>query len=439
MLISFILISFIFVLIWSNYFREIELAPKEKFPLLIFSFLMGCVVFYPFHLINEFLPVSFCNCNEIVNHALVSFIKKGLLSEIFKLLPIYLLYLLFRKEIKEPVSIFLFFCITALGFSFSENISFALKTNALIVDERVLLTFLNEMFCSSLISFAVVNYRFYSKKISDIIIMLFLSALLSGFFDFWVYYERLNPFGFLFTIFYFLIMVSIFVQVLTNSINVSSDFSYLRIDSKKKLVNKFNRFYLLIFVLQFLILAFQRNILNALENLGKTLFFSGLILFLVSLIVSKLRLIEGRWTHPKLKLPFSFYYSEQFNGRKPKLKIKLIGETFNESAIDFYLENVASINPLSKRNSFIISSKNARIKRKLFLKNDEVFYEIEILNDSNLRTMLLKPKTSGKIFVKRRHAIAALLSIPEDLEDFSNKKNTIQDFVFREWVYIKYR
>lgn len=439
MLISFILISFIFVLVWGNYFREIELVSKEKLPLLFFSFLLGVCVYSPFYFVNGVLPSKFCDCGELVNHAFVSFIKNGLLSEFFKLLPIYLLYLLFKKEIKEPISIFLFFCITALGFSFSENIAFALSNKRLIVNERVMLTFLNEMFCSALISFAVVNYRYYSKKISDIILMLVTTALLSGFFDFWVYYERLNPFGFIFTIFYFLIMVSVFVQVLTNSINISSDFSYLRIESKKKLVNKFNRLYLLMVLIQFFILAFQGNIFDALENLGNTLFFSGLILFLVSLSVSKLRLIEGRWSHPKLKLPFSLYYSEQFNNRKPKLKIKLIGETFNESAIDFYLGNVASINPLSKRNSYIISSKNASVKRKLFLKNDEVFYEIEILNHSKLKTMLLKPKNSGKIYVKRRHAIVALFSIPEDLEDFSNKKNTAQNFIFREWVYVKYR
>ena len=49
-------------------------------------------------------------------------------------------------------------------------------------------------------------------------------------------------------------------------------------------------------------------------------------------------------------------------------------------------------------------------------------------------------KTTGKNLVKNRHAICALLSIPEGV---SIEENTdvlrSSDFIFREWVFVKYR
>jgi len=52
----------------------------------------------------------------------------------------------------------------------------------------------------------------------------------------------------------------------------------------------------------------------------------------------------------------------------------------------------------------------------------------------------LKPKITGKNLVKNRHAICALLSIPEgvNVEDNMDVLSS-SDFIFREWVFVKYR
>jgi hypothetical protein len=74
----------------------------------------------------------------------------------------------------------------------------------------------------------------------------------------------------------------------------------------------------------------------------------------------------------------------------------------------------------------------------VFLKDDETFYLIQMLSDERNKYMLIKPKNSGKLLVRRKYPIVALFSI-HDIEDIKNNKLTAADFQFREWVYIKHR
>jgi hypothetical protein len=194
---------------------------------------------------------------------------------------------------------------------------------------------------------------------------------------------------------------------------------------------------LMIFI-QFIVVSFFINLNYSTAFLIDTLWFSVIILFFTSKRLSKFKLIKGRWTAPKLELPFAFFHSESFHGRKPKLKFMFKGETFNEKAIDFYLGVYCSINPLSKRDSFILKPKDSFIAQKIFLKNDETYYLLSVLLENKMEVMLLKPKKTGKNLIKRRHAICALLSIPEGI-DFRDVSLTHADFIFREWVFVKYR
>lgn len=438
MIFVFIILCLISSWIWINYFKEIKIIGSEKVKSLILTFSLGAIVYLINYKIGSLLNDLHYVDSDVFNQLIDSVLRKGVLSEVLKLIPIYVVYRLFKDELTEPISIFLFFTVSALGFSFSENIGDVISNELIVFNERSILNTLNEIFCSALVSFSVINFRFYSKKISDVILLLMLTAFLAGFYDFWLYFERVNQFGVIVSIFYFMVMISIFSTGLTNSINVSSDFSYLKIEGNKKIFKRIIVIYFVLIFIQFVSLTFSGNLETAYYYLVDTFWFSGFIIFIAAKRVSKLKLIEGRWSNPKLEFPFTFYYSDSFNGRHPKLKFKFKGETFNENALDFYLKVYCSINPISKRNSYILKSHDVFLADKIFLKNDETFYVVHLVKEDKIVMMLLKPKTSGKNLVKRRHAIAALLAIPEGF-NIDDKRLTSMDFVFKEWVFIKYR
>jgi len=438
MLIIFILIAFISSWIWIDYFREIKIIDKSKTPYLLLSFSIGAIVYFLNYFLNGLIKDIQYTDSNILNHLINSVLKAGFVSELLKLIPIYILYHLVKTELTEPISIFLYFTVSALGFSFSHNIFYVLNNNLYLFNDYVILNTLNDLFCSAFVSYAIINYRFYKKSVFDTVVLILLVILLAGLYDFWLYFERVFVFGVLVSIFYFAYLVSIFSTILTNSINISSDFSYLKVIGSKKVFRRYFLIFASLVFVQFIILTFTKPLSDASTYLFETLWFTFLIVLIVFKRVSKLKLIEGYWSKPKLKLPFTFYYSDAFNGRQSKFRFKFRGETFNEAAIDFYLKNICSINPLSKRNSYILKVKQAEIKEKIFLKNHETFYLVKVLNDDKFDEMLLKPKLSGKNLVKKRHAIAALLTIPEGV-DITNKELSSLDFVFREWVFIKYR
>ena len=438
MIFVFIILSLISSWIWIYYFKEIKIIGAEKVKSLLLTFSLGAIVYLINYKIGSLLNQFNYLDRNVLNQLIDSVLRKGFLSEVLKLIPIYIVYRLFKEEINEPISIFLFFTVSALGFSFSENIGDVISKDLKVFNERAILNTLNEIFCSSLVSFSVINFRFYSKKMSDVVLLLLLTAFLAGFYHFWLYFERLNQFGIILSILYFMVMISVFSTGLTNSINISSDFSYLKIEGNKKIFKRIILTYFALIFIQFVSLSIGGNLERAFYYLLDTLWFSGIIIFIAAKRISKLKLIEGKWSHPKLELPFSFYYSDSFNGRHAKLKLKFKGETFNENVIDFYLKVYCSINPLSKRNSYILKSQDVFLAEKIFLKSDETFYIVHIVKEDKIMMMLLKPKTSGKNLVKRKHAIAALLAIPEGI-DISDKRLTSMDFIFKEWVFVKYR
>ena len=87
---------------------------------------------------------------------------------------------------------------------------------------------LGEMFCTSLIAYGIIRHNFHSKhkKPLRIAVLIILAAFLHGFYDFWQHYEQKIFFSVVFTLVYFIIMISAFATILTNTINISDDFEY---------------------------------------------------------------------------------------------------------------------------------------------------------------------------------------------------------------------
>ncbi len=428
--------------IWVHYFKLINVLDKDKTTSTYLTFSLGAGAFFLFKYISDHLLGNFgFNIeNKILEHLFISVFKIGLIGEFIKLIPIMVVYLLFKNHLKTPIYVFVYFTISALGFSAFENFLYSYHNEFYVFNEKVILRTISEMFSTSIIAYGIIDYRFHSsqKKPLRIALLILLAAFLHGFYDFWQYYENLNIFGFILTIIFFLIMMSIFANTLTNSLNLSEDFAYGRLIGSKKNIDKLIKYYVIFIIIQFLLMSWKKNFSFAIDNLINTIWYSGFVVYISINRLNKIKIIKNRWNKLKIEFPFTFYRIDAFNGRSAAYKFKFKGETFNEEFIDVYYNDTCSIYPLSNRNSFIVQNKLIFIEKKFFLKNDETFYFVKMVNDDKNEYMLLKPKTSGKNLVKKKYPIVALFSI-HDLDDLKNNKLTASDFQFREWVFIKHR
>lgn len=427
--------------IWVDYFKLIGVSDIKKTKYLLITFILGASSFYLFNLINTNIldQFEFILKNKTLNHFLITATKIGLLGEVSKMIPVLIVYFLFRKKIKEPIDVFMFFSVAALGFSAGENLLYSFKNTSYFFNEKIILRTFGELFSSSLMAYGIIGYRFYHKhkKPLKIIILFFFAVLLHAFYDFWLDYELIVNYGFIITFLYFMFMISIYAIGLTNSLNVSSVFDSIQTIHSKEIIKTLFVYYLILIIAQFLVLSFSLSFTKAYENLENTIWFSGIIVVVMINRLTKLKKIKGRWEHVKLQLPFTFYKIDTFNGRKTRYKFKFQGEIFNEIFVDPYLNKISYMAPLSQRNSYIVKTKKIFIERKVYFKNDECFYLTRIVEDGNEELYLLKPKNSGKSLVRKKYPIVALLSV-YDTDDLKNKNLTVHDFQFREWVFIKY-
>ena len=442
MLVFYLIVAILSSWIWVDYFKNIGLSDKSKKGYKYLTFALGIGAYYLFHVIVNKLLGGFeiTYQNRVLGHLFNSIVKIGLIGEVIKIIPIFIVYYLFKKQIETPIDVFVFFMISVLGYSALENFYYSLENEYYFFNEKTVLRTLGEMYCTSIIAFAVIDYRFHSRIKKPLRILLFalLAAFLHGVYDFWLYYERLISFGVIFTIIYFFLGISVFANTLTNSVNISQDFTYGRVFGNQEKSDKMIKYYLGFIVLQFLFLSFNKQLTFAWHNFLDTLWFSSIIIYFAICRSNNIKAIKKRWNKLRIELPFEFYHNDTFNGRTSKLKFKFKGETFNEDKIEVYYDELCTIYPLSHRNSFIIKSKLIHIEKKFFLKNDETFYLVKVITDDKNEYMVLKPKTSGKNMVKGKYPMAALFSI-HDLEEIKNDKLTASDFQFREWVFIKHR
>ncbi len=441
MIVFYYIAAFFSSWIWVDYFRLIGVTTTQKTKYLLLTFCLGVTSFYLFKNINTHFLDQFellLHNNKLLNHFLVTAIKIGFLGELSKVIPVLIVYYLFRSKLKEPIDVFMFFAVSALGFAAGENLLYSYNNEFYFFNEKIILRTFGELFCTSILAYGIIGYRFYHKhkKPLKIFLLFLLAVFLHSFYDFWLDYEIVASYGFIVTLFYFMVMISVFAQTLTNSLNFSSDFDELKTIDSKNLIRKMYKYYGIFIVLQFIILLFNLNYGVAEKNVINTFWFSGFIVFMVINRLMKLKKIKRRWSHLKVELPFTFYKIDSFNGRSVKYKFKFRGEIFNEIFVDAFLTKEAYILPLSQRNSYLMKAKKVLLEKKVYLKNDEVFYLTRIIDDEKGEIYLLKPKNSGKSLRRKKYPIVALLSVFSE-EDLHNKNLTVHDFQFREWVYLK--
>ncbi|HXB13496.1 MAG TPA: PrsW family glutamic-type intramembrane protease, partial [Bacteroidia bacterium] len=153
--------------IWIDYFRLIDVYGNENLQYILYTFFLGAgsvliVVELHDRDLLKWIPIE---PNEsMVNNFLYCVFKIGLVEEIAKMIPLLIMYYVFRSQFKEPMDYVAFAAISALGFAAAENTLYFIANNGAVISARAILTSVGHMFYSSLIGYGIVLTKYRDIK-----------------------------------------------------------------------------------------------------------------------------------------------------------------------------------------------------------------------------------------------------------------------------------
>jgi hypothetical protein len=237
------------------------------------------------------------------------------------------------------------------------------------------------------------------------------------------------------------VTISVFAVILNNALNNSTFFSYKKVIDSDKVAGRLLMYYGIVFLIQFVMLIFFENVTYAIKNFIGSMYFSGFIVVVSCVRLSRFKLIKDRWQKLKIELPFAFSQGDPYGMRSSRATLRIKGESYNEASINVFYEEYFYLIPISNRTTYLGYERLTFIERKLFLKNDETFYLAKVFHDGEdgeHTKLLLKAKTNDATMVSDKYPIVAVLEM-DSLSEIENTALSSGDFTFKEWAYIKPR
>jgi RsiW-degrading membrane proteinase PrsW (M82 family) len=442
MIVAYILIALFVAWIWVDYFRLIDIFEKNNLLYVTLVFVLGaCSVGLVLLIQYYFLYPSGWDLNgEMFNDFMFSVFGIGLVEEIAKITPFLLFHGIFRKKLNEPIDYLTFICVSALGFSAAENVMYYQMHGSHIIISRSILCSISHMFDTAILAYGFILLRFHPKFKNPLYIFGFLlmAALAHGIYDFWLLNQKM-PFGYLITLVFYFYTISIFATILNNALNNSPHFSYKKAINTDLLAKRMFLYYGVVFFLQFVIVTFETDLRAGLYNLLYSFLFSGTIVAISVLRLSRFTLIEGRWNKIKFELPFHLFAGSSV--KKDEFRpfgLQIKGSSHNEAYLAEWLEEYVYLISMDKANS---QAQLAYIEKKIHLKDDQVHYIVKAFQHDQygpFQSILIKPKEGRGSHTRGKIPIVAKMSVIETPHPYQPNE-TRKKYRFEEWVYVKKR
>lgn len=429
-------VSLFIAWIWVDYFRLIDIHHKNNFYHVIAAFLLGgASVFIVFGVHEYVLNGSGLQINgNLVNDLIYAIFQVGMLEEFSKICAFFIFFVLFRSHLKEPIDYLMYVSVCALGFSAVEHVMYFSRSGPEIINGRAILSTVGHMFDTSIIAYGLILFRFKREKHSflTVITCFLLASLAHGIYDFFLMYPPLNEIGWIFTVLYFLVTISVFAVILNNSINNSPYFSYREIIDSSSVFKRILIYYGIIFLIQFLLTLTDHTLEWSIRSIAFSVIFSGTIIILTIGRLSRFNLVRGRWQRIKLEFPFKFVSgnAQQFTRR---LSIK--GENYNEAHINPFMETYFYLRPISAQSRYLQVKKMAYMEHKVVSKNNEVFYVIRIYDGDQTSAYtihLIRAKFTYPNMVKEKYPVVGVLRVEN--QQTASDYRSIKQYAFKEYA-----
>lgn len=291
-------------IVWMIFLRSMDLFDKERWWDIIVVFVGGALFTnfcLPLYDLADYNFGFYLN-GEAWNDFLYCTLVIGGSEELVKFIP-WILFVSTSKRVNEPYDYLLYASTAALGFAFTENLSY-LQDSENIVGRSILST-VAHMFDASIVAygFILAKYRYKKRwmKIVAPIAGFALAMLAHGFYDFWLISASTSGLGFI-TIVFFVLTLHVWMFMINNATNHSTFYNF-------KAVNLKYPQDLLVFsilgmvTLQFIFLSIQYGASYANWRLQATAWIAAAFLIYMTFLLSNFTPVRGLWNSYNIPIP----------------------------------------------------------------------------------------------------------------------------------------
>jgi RsiW-degrading membrane proteinase PrsW (M82 family) len=421
--------------IWLNYLRQLDLFHTESWKYLLLIFSTGMLTPLFVLAVGPYIDaIGFHLNGNFLNDFLYSVFGIGFIEEVAKILPMLIAMMVFRVA-DEPIDYLIFASASALGFATTENIMYFHAHGSEIMVSRAILSALGHMVDTSTVAYAFVVLKF-RKENRFLLFGFFLlaAALMHGIYDFFLISDILGSLGLVATILAYFVFIEIWATMNNNALNNSPHFSKHRVFNGPKIQKELLIYFGLLIAYQSIITFFKFDLGTVAANLLLIILMNLFILMVVSLRISRMKLVPGRWNKIRIRFPFSI---------RPGTGTPLIqvhGESFEEFEINSYMGKEFFIIPFS-RKSKLNRKYRGFMEDKLFLYNDESYYKVRLeqplppLAGFQHDVVLLRARIQGAKTTSKGNPICLFLLMHENQQPGAMTR--LKDLGFVEQVYLE--
>ncbi|BDX38728.1 hypothetical protein CYCD_20830 [Tenuifilaceae bacterium CYCD] len=294
--------ALLIAIIWLFYLRFIDVFEREKWYDIAIVFTAGAAfTYFSFPLYDMFnLILGFDLNGGWLNDLLYCIFGIGLIEEIIKFIP-FLLFLAFSKSVNEPIDYIIYACVSAIGFSFTENVMYFQDDSYHIMHGRALASVVGHMCDSAIVAYGFILGKYRAKLPTFICVIggLLLASFVHGMYDFWLLNDTVKDFN-LFSIVVLISSVVIWNSIKNNALNNSPFF-----DDTKRLESQSISQYLfialsIVFIFEYLVISINYGPYTGNRLLLKSIL-SGtfLMIFMVGRL-AQFKLKFGVWNQIKI-------------------------------------------------------------------------------------------------------------------------------------------
>jgi protease PrsW len=308
--------AFAILFIWFLYFIIIDIFEHERLKYLIGIFLLGymtsafCTFIYDFYSVYLHFQLN----GKIVHDILYCIFCIGLIEETVKIIPVILVFR-FSKQINESLDFIIYACISALGFSFVENLLFFRTPGLHSIAGRALSAVMMHMGLSAIAIYGLMisNHKRLDRKstLASFAFSFSIACIIHGLYDSFILGPGfIRQFGML-SLFILFSLVQIFGRMLNNGLNISVFFNRTEIPKLDVLGRYLTYSLSYVVLLQYAIMYFKFDSQNANIYLFKTALSSWLVIAMIVPALGKFSVEKNRLVPLLGHLAFHHYSSSR--------------------------------------------------------------------------------------------------------------------------------
>lgn len=215
------------LIVWSVFLRRLDVFEPEKLRYVLLTLFMGMLATFLCLPLYDFAEIylGFTLNGNILNDLIYCVFGIGLFEELVKILPLIIMIKLTR-QVNESIDFVIYASLSALAFSFIENIGYFDKYSLSIINERGMICSTGHMFYSSLVVYGYIR-AYYKKRgsvIGNLAFFFFLAILIHGLYDFFLVCDGLSPEFRMISLLIIVLKVVFFVHIINNTLNQSEFF-----------------------------------------------------------------------------------------------------------------------------------------------------------------------------------------------------------------------